>query len=133
MSKYSALGTYLRTQKSEEVPLSFKDIERITGEPLPPSAHKHRPWWSNNPDNSTMTNIWLNAGFKTERVDMAGGKLVFRRLRKSASASAAGPAGSTPSRPPMLGALKGLVHILPGTDLAQPADPTWANVADQRK
>jgi hypothetical protein len=132
MSKYSALGTYLRTQKSEEVPLSFQDIERITGEPLPRSAHKHRPWWSNNPDNSTMTKIWLNAGFKTERVDMAGAKLVFRRLRK-APVNAANLGGSVPSRPPMLGALRGLVQILPGTDLAQPADPTWANAVDQRK
>jgi hypothetical protein len=28
-------------------------------------------------------------------------------------------------RHPLLGALKGLIHVMPGTDLTKPADPDW--------
>ena len=72
MSKYDALGAFLRNQRNDRVPMSFADVERITGGKLPPSASKHRPWWSNNPDNSVMTRVWLEAGFESEQVDLAG-------------------------------------------------------------
>jgi hypothetical protein len=42
MSKYSALGEYLRHQRGDRVPMTFAEIENITGAKLPPSAHKHR-------------------------------------------------------------------------------------------
>lgn len=115
--------------------MSFRDIERITGQKLPDSAHRHRPWWSNNPDNSVMTKIWLDAGFKTEQVDMAGRKLVFRRVRRteigdgqsSAPSSSGPPSGSGKRHHPLFGALKGLVRLMPGTDLTKPADPDWGS------
>lgn len=114
--------------------MSFAEIERITGTRLPRSAVKHRPWWSNNPDNSVMTKVWLDAGFKTEQVDMAARKLVFRRLSKGAASGKAAPASAPPAAPPnasgkrrhpLFGALRGLVRIMPGTDLTRPADPEW--------
>ena len=119
MSKYAQLGEYLKKQRTERVPMSFRDIERITGVKLPPSSVKHRPWWSNNPRNSVLTKIWIDAGFKSEQVDMAGRKLVFRRVRKPAES---GPSGA---HHPAFGALKGLIRIAPGTDLTKPADPDW--------
>lgn len=127
MSKYTALGQYLKKQDRDLVPLSFAEIERITGTKLPPSAHKHRPWWSNNPDNSVMTKVWLDAGFESEQVDMPARKLVFRRVRKPAAA--AQPAGEKPFHP-LYGLMQGLVRIMPGTDLTQPADPDWADRLD---
>lgn len=33
--------------------------------------------------------------------------------------------GKAQSRHPLLGALKGLVQVMPGTDLTKPADPDW--------
>jgi hypothetical protein len=125
MSKYDALGAFLKDQSSDRVPMSFADVERVTGRKLPPSAAKHRPWWSNNPDNSVMTRVWLDAGFESEQVDMAGRKLVFRRVRKTVdlpNGEIGGPAGKYH---PLFGALKGSVRIASGTDLAQPADPDW--------
>src|SRR3954451_20045222 len=80
MSKYEALGDFLKSQRGDRVPMSFAQIERVTGAKLPPSAAKHRPWWSNNPTNSVMTRVWLNAGFESEQVDMAARRLVFRRV-----------------------------------------------------
>lgn len=128
MSKYDRLGEFLRKQSVERVPMSFADIERITATTLPASAHKHRPWWSNNPTNSVMTRVWLDAGFESEQVDMAKQKLVFRRI--------AAPSGK-PERPdvihPAYGALKGMVRIMPATDLTVPADPDWAKSFDERR
>jgi hypothetical protein len=124
VSKYDALGAFLKSQRGDRVPMSFAEVERITGGKLPPSAAKHRPWWSNNPDNSVMTRVWLDAGFESEQVDMAGRKLVFRRVRRSVDSSAAGSRHSQ-NYHPLLGALKGLMQIVPGTDLTKPADPDW--------
>lgn len=133
MSKYSQLGEYLKKQSSEQVSMTFREIECITGASLPPSAHKHRPWWSNNPRNSVMTRVWLDAGYKSEQVDMERRKLVFRRVRKlrAAFATDAGPQQDVPFHP-LYGAMKGLVRIMPGTDLTQPADPEWAGRLKQQ-
>ncbi len=144
-NKYAALGSYLATQRREEVPMSFADVERITGETLPPSARRHRPWWSNNPNNSVMTKVWLEAGFKTERVDMAREMLVFRRLPSGRGTPSSGVAARAevgrgamrtdtcrPAKHPIFGALKGLMVVPEDVDLTQPADPDWAEIVEGR-
>lgn len=123
MSKYAALGEFLRKQSVSEVRLSFADIERITKTKLPPSA-RYRAWWSNNPTNSVMTKVWLEAGFETEQVDMVSGKLVFKRIRPAGSA---GSGSGAPGRHPLFGLSKGLLRINPGTDITKPADPHWGD------
>src|SRR6185369_17740644 len=84
MGKYEPLGQFLRKQRTQEVPLTFREIEKITGAKLPPKAQHHRAWWSNNPDNNVMTKVWLEAGFESAQVDMEARKLVFRRVAKGA-------------------------------------------------
>jgi len=126
MSKYDALGAFLKNQRNDRVPMSFAEVERVTGRKLPPSAAKHRPWWSNNPNNSVMTRVWLDAGFESEQVDMAGRKLVFRRVRKPVDSPGRESGGGREGKyHPLLGALKGLMRIAPGADLPKPADPDW--------
>jgi hypothetical protein len=120
MSKYESLGQFLKSRREESVPMTFADIERVTGVRLPPSAHKHRPWWSNNGANSALTRVWLDAGFKSEQVDMAAQRLVFRRVGKPMPQPAGG-------HHPLIGALKGLLRIAEDTDLTKPADPDWGN------
>jgi hypothetical protein len=129
MSKYEPLGEYLKKQGKERVPMTFAEIERVTGAKLPPSAGKHRPWWSNNPSNSVMTKVWLDAGFESEQVDMAGRKLVFRRVR---APKGAGGEGEEKPFHPAWGAMKGLIHIMPGVDITQPADPGLADYLDAK-
>lgn len=129
MSKYDALGDYLKRQHRDRVPMTFGEVEKVTGVKLPASAHKHRPWWSNNPKNSVMTKVWLDAGFQTEQVDMPSRKLVFSRVGES---NAAGVVRSGDEEPfhPAYGYMQGLIRIMPGTDLTEPADPEWADRLD---
>jgi hypothetical protein len=127
MGKYEPLGKFLRQQGSELVAMKFEDIERLVGSKLPESSRQYRAWWSNNPNNNVMTKVWLNAGFQAEQVDIEGRRLVFRKVspgkqnEKAASTSGEAP----PRRHPLLGALKGLLRVMPGTDLTKPADPSW--------
>ncbi|HEY1612391.1 MAG TPA: hypothetical protein VGF97_01705 [Rhizomicrobium sp.] len=141
--KYEGLGHFLKKQAMLEVPMSFAEIERVVGVKLPPSAYRHRPWWSNNASNSVMTQVWLDAGFRTERVDMGGRKLVFRRVsavgapgsRRQASSEGVGeraPDKKTPRRHPLFGALKGTFTIEPGYDLTEPSMPEWADLVDEK-
>ena len=129
MSKYSPLGAYLRQQRRDVVPMKFAEIEKIIGDKLPASA-RYRAWWSNNDFNSVLTKVWLEAGFKSEQVDMAKHKLVFRRVRQPQAARAAAPAAGDEPVHPAYGAMQGLIRVLPGTDLTQPADPEWADRLD---
>lgn len=127
MGKYEPLGEFLRGQRTQEVPLTFSEIEKITGAKLPPRAQHHRAWWSNNPSNNVMTKVWLEAGYESTQVDMSARKLVFRRIRK---VSAEKPALSAKKgeHHPIFGALKGSFHIPEGVDLTEPADPDWGKV-----
>ncbi len=120
MSKYFRLGEFLKSQTVTRVSMSFADIERVTEVVLPASAHKHRPWWDNNPTNNPMTRVWLDAGFESEQVDMAEHRLVFRRVTNIEAQESAERLIH-----PLYGALKGMVRIMPGTDLTEPADPEW--------
>jgi hypothetical protein len=128
MGKYEPLGTYLREQRAQEVPLSFSQIERITGVKLPPKAQHHRAWWSNNPSNNVMTKVWIDAGFESTQVDMSARKLIFRRIGKSPIEKPSAPRKG--ERHPIFGALKDVTFIAPGVDLTEPADPEWGKVYD---
>ena len=117
MGKYDPLKGFLATRQSQEVPMSFHDIEKLIDAPLPPVAYKHRAWWSNNPSNSVITRAWLDAGYKTERVDMGSRKLVFRRERP------APPGEGIIAR--LQRNLAGTVHIPEGVDITEPTGEVW--------
>ncbi len=134
MRKYQPLETFLRDQRASEVAMTFAEIERVLGTKLPPAAHAHRAWWSNNPSNNVMTRSWLAAGYVTERVDMAAERLVF--VRKDHAL--APPAGMGESPAPRYGqaasgglvarlraALGGTVRVAPGVDLTTPTGEVW--------
>jgi len=135
MSKYDNLGQYLRQQKNALIPLTFAEVERIIGQKLPRSS-RYPAWWSNNPSNNVMTKVWLEAGFKTEQVDVERRKLVFRRVHPADPPRADHPAEpkrrSSPDLfHPAFGSMKGLIQVAPGVDLTEPADPEWGKVYDK--
>lgn len=134
MTKYDVLSAYLQKQPTEEVPMTFGQIENLIGDKLPASARKHRPWWSNNPSNSVITHAWLKAGYKSARVDMAGEKLVF--VRNAPGLGGMGVAEAPrPFTPPLVQkgsfvarvrlALSGSVTIAPGADVTEATGEVW--------
>jgi hypothetical protein len=127
MGKYEPLAEFLKKQPTGEVRMSFTEIERVIGEKLPPKAQHHRAWWSNSPSNNVMTKAWLKAGFRSEQVDMAARKLVFRREKKVEQPKSV-PEGKA-GRHPLFGCMKGTVTIPEGVDLTEPADPEWGKIA----
>jgi hypothetical protein len=136
VGKYEPLGTFLRGQRSEEVSLTFNEIEKITGVKLPPKAQHHRAWWSNNASNNVMTKVWLEAGYESARVDLTARKLVFRRVAKPPNREPSPPltpaATKKGERHPIFGALKDITRLVPGLDLTEPADPEWADRLDKK-
>lgn len=126
MGKYEPLTAFLAQAAGNEVPMTFAEIERVTGHALPASK-KYPAWWSNNAANNVMTRAWLAAGFQTERVDIGGERLVFRRAETQAGADAA------PQPPAMEGTLlerirarlRGMVTVAPGVDLTAPVSDIW--------
>ncbi len=133
-SKYDPLGRYLAETRAAEVPLSFLEIEKIIGQPLPEKSAKHPAWWSNNTSNSTMTQVWLDAGYRTERVEIGRRRLVFRRVgRDNGGVQKSAPASFVARAAPNVGgllarvraALAGTVCIPKGVDLTAPVDERW--------
>jgi len=131
MTKYEPLETFLSAKRWQEVPMTFREIESVIGAPLPPVAYKHRAWWSNNPSNSVITHSWLRAGYKTERVDMGGQTLVFRRTAAKPVHDVPPPASPLQPRTvrsvveALRKALGGTVKIAEGVDLTEPTGETW--------
>lgn len=134
MSKYAPLAAHLKESERDSVAMTFKEVEATIGKPLPPSAYRHRSWWSNNPNNNTSTRAWLDAGYKATEVDMKNRKLSFRKAPPEgltypfpAPSGGAGvaeaPAAVLAPAPP--GALAGTVTVMAGTDLTDPLDEKW--------
>ncbi len=121
MSRYDRLKEYLRQRAGQRIAITFAEIEEVLGRPLPASARRHRAWWSNNPTNNVMTNAWLEAGYRTADVDMAGEKLVFERVMDEQSENVFASA----SVPPLHGFMRGTLRLPPEAELTRPAEPDW--------
>ena len=136
MSAYDPLGDYLKSSTSDSIPMTFKEVEKIIGRDLPPSAYRHRPWWANEARGHSHAKAWLDAGYETEQVNMESRKLVFRRALPAANRGMAEasrefvPAEKKTGRHPLIGAMKGTFTIEPGYDLTSPmfTDEEWAQI-----
>jgi hypothetical protein len=123
MGKYDPLKAFLQEQHKDRVPLKFAEIEALLGIQLPKSK-RYPAWWSNNPSNNVMTKVWLDAGYRTEQVDIDAERLVFRRVHEAPVREHAEPRARTGGYPGF-GAMRGTIKIMPGVDLTGPADPEW--------
>ena len=122
MGKYDPLATFLKSNPTEEVALSFDEIEALLGARLP-ASRQYPAWWSNNPSNNPMTRAWLEAGYRTERVNVEAGRVVFRRTPARSHDSEALAGGNIVDR--LRAALGGTVRVSPGVDLCEPTGESW--------
>jgi hypothetical protein len=79
MSKYNPLKLALQDCFGDEAPMGFAEIEQLLGFPLPPSARRSQAWWANSRGAHVQAAAWLDAGWLTSRVDLAGERVVFVR------------------------------------------------------
>jgi hypothetical protein len=120
MSKYEALPQFLDRVAGSTQRLSFGQLERILGFKLPASAYEYEAWWSNNGTGHSHARAWLEAGWRTEAVDLAARHVTFRR-----SMPPSAPPQSPGQKPDPWGCMAGTVTIIPGTDLTAPSDERW--------
>ncbi len=82
MSKYLPLSNWLSNQAAFKptVHCVFDEIENLIGSTLPSTARKNAAWWSNNANRHVQANAWLNAGFKTDSVDLEKESVTFIRI-----------------------------------------------------
>ena len=133
MSKYDPLFQHLNAAHGV-VDLVFGDIEKILGFSLPPSARRYPAWWSNSGGTHIQSQAWQAAGYKTEAVDLAGQTVRFvpeqsgfseMKQEKLDKSKLKEPQFAKSAQHPAYGALKGLITILPGVDITQPAYEDW--------
>ncbi len=81
-SKYAPLYHHLCEHTAQEWQASFAEIESILGFPLPQSAYNYPAWWANEKEGMHYhARAWLAAGWETYDVNLAGKRLVFKRVR----------------------------------------------------
>jgi hypothetical protein len=114
MSKYEALPRFLATARGATQRMSFAEIERILRFKLPKSAYEYEAWWSNNPTGHSHSRTWIDAGWRTEAVDLAARKVTFQRMADGAQRK---------SEP--WGCMAGTVTFMPGIDLTAPSGEVW--------
>ena len=81
MSIYDPLKRRLTAATEGSVSLSFDDVEKLIGQPLPKSAYEYEAWWSNeDPVKTThsQSKAWTTAGFDAE-VSLQRRQVTFRR------------------------------------------------------
>ncbi|MGI6497522.1 MAG: DUF7662 domain-containing protein [Oscillospiraceae bacterium] len=66
--KYDPLKQWLIENGNEKIRISFSEIADLVGE-LPPSAYKHRAFWSNT-DSHSFSTAWIEAGYKAVDCDL---------------------------------------------------------------
>jgi len=80
-SKYAYLREYLtrRAKYSSYARLSFKKIEEIMSDRLPPSAFKNPRWWSNTRGQS-HSDAWLSVDWRVEKVNLDEKEVIFKKV-----------------------------------------------------
>lgn len=117
MGKYDPLRDYLASSSETSWRASFAEIEAVLRFALPRSAYAYPAWWSNDATGHSHSLAWLDAGWKTEQVDVQSQQLTFR---KSDSVIARGGGSARLPGGTLHGAIAGVIQMVSGTDLTKP-------------
>lgn len=64
LNKFENLTKYLKDKNEDNIKLSFSNLEKIIGFPLPDSAYKHRAYFAN-VLNHSISKAWMEAGYRS--------------------------------------------------------------------
>ncbi|RUS96274.1 hypothetical protein DSM106972_088160 [Dulcicalothrix desertica PCC 7102] len=78
-SKYQPLQKYLEKSNTDEITLTFTQIEEIIGDSLPDSAHTKRQWWGNRNKGALQATSWMQAGYTVTKIDLDEKKITFSK------------------------------------------------------
>lgn len=81
-NKYLPLETWFRQQRltAKRLTLTFDQVEKILGAPLPASATKLKTWWTNvYPKIQSHRTAWLNNGWVVSEFDQQARWVKFVR------------------------------------------------------
>ncbi len=117
MSKYDPLRKHLTDGKLTRWRATFAEVEAVLGFSLPRSAYAYPAWWSNDATGHSHSLAWLDAGWKTQDVDLQNQQVTFVKQRGVRQPQTR--RGRVPGKT-LHGALKGVVQMVAGTDLTQP-------------
>jgi hypothetical protein len=82
---YESLRAFLATQPGDELTLTFAEMERLLGAPLPAAAWL-RSWWTNAAD-APQARAWLKAGWRVRWVRRQGPQAAVTFSRPASSSS----------------------------------------------
>ncbi len=83
-TKYLPLETWFRNQpkRVKQLKLTFDEVEKILGAPLPASAAKSKNWWTNfYPKIQSHRTTWLNNGWEVVEFDQQARWAKFARTK----------------------------------------------------
>jgi hypothetical protein len=80
VAKYDRLSQWLTSLPTDEVSVSFAQLEEVLGFTLPESARTWMSWWENErlPVRS-QCKAWARAGFQTQKLNLERQTVVFAK------------------------------------------------------
>ena len=145
--KYAPLHRHLSNLDAREWATTFREVEKILGATLPPSARTYQEWWNPSDHTHTQARAWMIAGWEPAIVNIRAETVVFRRTRSSVHSSntpairpsrANAPSSSTNSQVPSeVASQTSVIPVKAGTQMAsevrQPTTSARGNVFDKNR